>query len=126
MTVLEEAQRAGTGDDAAPAVLPTVEFDTGPDRYRHWKLVTDSEVATVTLMVDEETVQLRHHLASSDEERAETADLLKAGFEESGLPRRKLLMSSMVLDACSWIWVPWVLRRSAVPAIIADVVVLIA
>ena len=35
-------------------------------------------------------------------------------------------MSSIVLDACSWIWVPCVLRRSAVPAIIADVVVLIA
>ncbi len=50
-----------------------------------------------TLMVDEETVQMRHHLASSDEERAETADLLKAGFEESGLPRRKLLLSSMAL-----------------------------
>ena len=35
-------------------------------------------------------------------------------------------MSSIVLDACWWIWVPCVLRRSAVPAIIADVVVLIA
>ena len=32
----------------------------------------------------------------------------------------------MVLEACSWIWVPCVLSRSAVPAIIADVVVLIA
>ncbi len=54
-----------------------------------------------TLMVDEETVQERHHLASSDEERTETADLLKAGFEESGLPRRTLLRNSLLLGAGS-------------------------
>jgi len=39
-------------DETAPAV-PVVEFDTHPDRYRHWRLEVDGEVATVTLAVDE-------------------------------------------------------------------------
>jgi ubiquinol-cytochrome c reductase iron-sulfur subunit len=52
-----------------------------------------------TLMVDEETVQERHHLASSEEERAETAALLKQGFAESGLPRRSLLRNSLLLGS---------------------------
>ncbi len=54
-----------------------------------------------TLMVDEETVQERHPLASSDQERSETVDLLKAGFEDSGLPRRSLLRNSLLLGAGS-------------------------
>ncbi len=54
-----------------------------------------------TLMVDEETTQLRHHLASSDEERGEVVELLKAGFEESGLPRRAMLRNTMLLGASS-------------------------
>jgi benzoyl-CoA-dihydrodiol lyase len=36
----------------APAGVPTVSFDTSPDRYRHWKLDVDGEVATLTLLVD--------------------------------------------------------------------------
>ncbi len=39
---------------AAPATVPVVEFDTRPDRYRHWKLDVDGDVATLTLEVDEE------------------------------------------------------------------------
>ena len=34
-------------------VVPVVDFDTSPDRYRHWKIAIDGEVATVTLTVDE-------------------------------------------------------------------------
>jgi benzoyl-CoA-dihydrodiol lyase len=34
-------------------VPPTVDFATSPDRYRHWRLSVDGEVATVTLTVDE-------------------------------------------------------------------------
>jgi len=49
MTVLETTQQPT--DDGVP---PEVDFDTAPDRYRHWKLATDGEVATVTLTVDEE------------------------------------------------------------------------
>ena len=52
-----------------------------------------------TLMVDEETVQERHHLASSDEERMETAQLLITGAQESGLPRRSLLRNSLLLGS---------------------------
>jgi benzoyl-CoA-dihydrodiol lyase len=37
----------------APTV-PVVDFDTSPDRYRHWTLAVDGEVATVTLKVDED------------------------------------------------------------------------
>ena len=34
--------------------MPVVDFDTHPDRYRHWRLEVDGEVATVTLVVDED------------------------------------------------------------------------
>jgi ubiquinol-cytochrome c reductase iron-sulfur subunit len=54
-----------------------------------------------TLMVDEETIQERHHLNSDPEDRASTAALLKQGYEESGLPRRSLLRNSILLGAGS-------------------------
>ena len=44
-------------DDATTTPAGTdrrVDFDTAPDRYRHWRLATDGAVATVTLMVDEQ------------------------------------------------------------------------
>src|SRR5680860_403201 len=58
MTVLAPNQSAPNQSapedvDAAAAAPPKVEFDTAPDRYRHWKLDVDGEVATVTLAVDE-------------------------------------------------------------------------
>lgn len=59
-----------------------------------------------TLMVDEETIQERHHLASDPADRAETAELLKSGFEESGLPRRSLLRNSLLLGAGSLALMP--------------------
>ena len=49
MTVLDDRQEA----DQRPAV-PVVDFDTHPDRYRHWRLDVDGDVATVTLTVDED------------------------------------------------------------------------
>ena len=52
-----------------------------------------------TLMVDEETVQERHPLASSDAERAETAELLKEGFGHTGLARRPFLRNSLLLGS---------------------------
>jgi ubiquinol-cytochrome c reductase iron-sulfur subunit len=52
-----------------------------------------------TLMVDEETVQQRHHMASTPEQRAETVAVLKQGYEDSGLPRRKMLLGSMLAGA---------------------------
>jgi benzoyl-CoA-dihydrodiol lyase len=33
---------------------PRVEFRTSPDRYRHWRLVTEGPVATLTMDVDEQ------------------------------------------------------------------------
>jgi len=50
-----------------------------------------------TLMVDDEAVQERHILASDPADRAEAARLIKAGFEETGLPRRSLLRNSLLL-----------------------------
>ena len=47
MSVLEQ-----DAPDAAPTV-PVVDFDTHPDRYQHWRLDVDGDVATVTLTVDE-------------------------------------------------------------------------
>ena len=54
MTVLETTQPETPSDEAASTVLPVVDFDTSPERYRHWKLEVDGEVATVTLTVDED------------------------------------------------------------------------
>jgi len=33
---------------------PRVEFETAPDRYRHWRLSIDAPIATLTLTVDEQ------------------------------------------------------------------------
>ena len=44
-------------DDATTTPAGTdrrVDFDTAPDRYRHWVLRIDGDVATVTLLVDEQ------------------------------------------------------------------------
>ncbi len=51
MTVLEtteNSQTEGHGGDVR------VDFDTSPERYRHWSLDVDGQVATVTLTVDED------------------------------------------------------------------------
>jgi benzoyl-CoA-dihydrodiol lyase len=49
------AERAGDeGEAQAGTAPPEVDFDTSPDRYRHWKLAVDGEVATLTLTVDEQ------------------------------------------------------------------------
>jgi len=37
----------------APVGQVRVDFDTAPDRYRHWRLTVDGPVATLTLEVDE-------------------------------------------------------------------------
>jgi benzoyl-CoA-dihydrodiol lyase len=49
MTLLADADRL----QVVPAQV-TVEFDTAPDRYRHWQLAVDGPVATLTLRVDEQ------------------------------------------------------------------------
>ena len=49
MTVLDTPE----ADQQAPEI-PVVDFDTAPDRYRHWRLDVDGDVATVTLQVDED------------------------------------------------------------------------
>src|ERR1700710_1114155 len=56
MTTVQQEQAGSAGpvagaDEADRA--PVVDFDTQPDRYRHWQLAVDGEVATVTLEVDE-------------------------------------------------------------------------
>ena len=53
----EEHQQVETADagEAQPGTPPPeVDFDTHPDRYRHWDLDVDGEVATLTLKVDEQ------------------------------------------------------------------------
>ncbi|HET8604963.1 MAG TPA: 2,3-epoxybenzoyl-CoA dihydrolase [Marmoricola sp.] len=59
MTALDsQPETAATPDaatDAGPAAaVPVVDFDTAPDRYHHWRLDVDGEVATVSLAVDPE------------------------------------------------------------------------
>src|SRR5687768_691987 len=39
---------------AQKTAMPTVSFDTSPDRYRHWKLAFDGPVATLSMDVQED------------------------------------------------------------------------
>ena len=50
MTILDSS----TEPDAPAEVTspPVVDFDTAPDRYRHWSIEVDGAVATLTLTVD--------------------------------------------------------------------------
>src|SRR4051812_8625675 len=57
VTTLED--RSGTtAEGSAPVAAPTatteVSFDTSPERYRHWRLSVDGEIATLTLDVAED------------------------------------------------------------------------
>ena len=52
MTVLEDAPTSGQAP--APESVPQVDFDTSPDRYRHWRLEVDGETAWVYLDVAED------------------------------------------------------------------------
>jgi len=55
MTVLHtEAEPDAAPDAEAPVEIPTVDFDTAPDTYKHWSVDYDGEIATVTLSVDED------------------------------------------------------------------------
>ena len=58
------------------------------------------------LMVDEEAVQERHPFGSPPEERAATAAALRQGFQDTGLPRRKLLIGSLALGGGSLALLP--------------------
>ncbi|WP_299051296.1 2,3-epoxybenzoyl-CoA dihydrolase [uncultured Nocardioides sp.] len=49
-----ETQTADAGPDAGAVAPPVVDFDTHPDRYKHWRLDVDGEVATLTLTVAED------------------------------------------------------------------------
>jgi len=55
MSVAAGAAKSPAHEDVkpSPAAPPVVSFFTAPDRYRHWRLAVDGEVATVTLTVDE-------------------------------------------------------------------------
>ena len=52
---------------------------------------------TKTLMVDEETTQERHPFASPEAERVLAGEALVQGGQDSGLPRRRLLLGSLLL-----------------------------
>jgi ubiquinol-cytochrome c reductase iron-sulfur subunit len=54
-----------------------------------------------TLMVDEEAVQERHGFASEPDELEATGQALVEGFEQTQLPRRKLLRNTLLLGAGS-------------------------
>jgi ubiquinol-cytochrome c reductase iron-sulfur subunit len=58
------------------------------------------------LMVDEEAVQERHPFGSPKDERSATAQALKKGLEETGLPRRSLLRNTLLLGAGSLALLP--------------------
>ena len=58
------------------------------------------------LMVDEEAVQERHPFGSPKDERSATAQALKKGLDETGLPRRSLLRNSLLLGAGSLALLP--------------------
>src|SRR5262245_30019411 len=41
------------GVASSPATVPFVDFETHPDRYRHWKLSVDGPIGYLTMQVDE-------------------------------------------------------------------------
>jgi len=49
-----------------------------------------------TLMPDEERVELRHPMRSSDEDRADAVAILKEGSAEAGVGRRPLIRNSLI------------------------------
>ena len=49
----EDAASPASDAEGRGAAVPEVDFATHPDRYHHWRLSIDGEVATVTLLVDE-------------------------------------------------------------------------
>ncbi len=56
MTTVQQEQAGSAEPVAGPDEVdrvPVVDFDTHPDRYRHWRVAVDGDVATVTLEVDE-------------------------------------------------------------------------
>jgi ubiquinol-cytochrome c reductase iron-sulfur subunit len=59
-----------------------------------------------SLMVDEEAVQERHPFGSPPEERAATAEALKAGMDDAGVKRRPLLLGTLALGAGSLALLP--------------------
>jgi len=55
MSVLAaDGTEAGVGHPSEAPARTRVDFDTAPDRYRHWRLSVDGAVATMTLQVDEQ------------------------------------------------------------------------
>src|SRR4051812_36677135 len=57
VTTLDERRTGGAevaGDAGDPAAPLVVSFDTAPDRYKHWTLAVDGEIATLTLDVAED------------------------------------------------------------------------
>jgi ubiquinol-cytochrome c reductase iron-sulfur subunit len=59
-----------------------------------------------TLMSDEEAVQERHPFGSPADQRAATADALKAGAAKAGMARRPLLVGTLALGAGSLALLP--------------------
>jgi len=54
MTLTADQAPVATQPDAPePAAAVVVDFDTAPERYKHWSLAVDGSVATLTLLVDE-------------------------------------------------------------------------
>jgi len=49
-----------------------------------------------TLMPDEERIELRHDMRSSDEDRADAVAILREGSAEAGLGRRPLIRNSLI------------------------------
>ena len=49
-----DGTKAGVGHPSEARARTRVDFDTAPDRYRHWRLSVDGAVATMTLQVDEQ------------------------------------------------------------------------
>jgi benzoyl-CoA-dihydrodiol lyase len=59
VSTVDERPATGGAEATAPAAdqppaRTEVSFDTSPDRYKHWTLSVDGEVATLTLDVAED------------------------------------------------------------------------
>ncbi|MCW2865936.1 MAG: benzoyl-CoA-dihydrodiol lyase, partial [Marmoricola sp.] len=56
MSVLDAPEQPDQSElaEGLSTPVPVVDFETHPDRYRHWRLAVEGEVATLTLLVDED------------------------------------------------------------------------
>jgi len=107
MTILDSSTEPDA--PAEVATPPVVDFDTAPDRYRHWTIAIEGAVATLTLGVDEEGGLVSNVKAPfsppwpREPTTTRSASMLsaKATISSAGLPWSNLVLTSTRFSAAN-------------------------